>query len=433
MRQHARWPDARWLGLLLALAGGPALAQGAGDAITVPLGGNAYVTHASSGNDEVITDTGLHNWDSAKTVVSVYFDVQQPGTLDLSLAGALNGAGHSLVKVTVGRQTRLVRLSLDSPPVIPVGTFRIHKPGYVKVDLQGVATDGGYFGDISGLQIAGSATEAGTVFANDPANFYWSLRGPSVHLGYTVPDDTEYFYSEVTVPRGQDPVGSYYMADGFNVGYFGMQVNSPTERRILFSVWDSPTDKTTLVRQGPDVVVNDFGGEGTGGQSYLDYPWVAGETYRFLVRAQPDGAGNTYFSAWFGPVPHGHGHRGRGNGGGWRFIASWKYAGTATYLKGVYSFLESFDPSYGYIGRSALYGNQWAVTTDGQWHEITSAWFDVDATGLNKQRLDFAGGKLGRQFYLRNDGFFSDSTASGQTFTRAPGGHEPDVDLGDLP
>lgn len=423
----------RLFGLLFVLSSGVALAQGTGTTSTVPLGGNAYITHASPANDETITDTGLHNWDSSQAVISVYFDVQQAGELQLSLVGALNGASHSLVRVSIDRQVRFVHLGLGSPSVIPVGNFFIHKPGYVKVDLQGVSTDGAYYGDISGLQIAGSATAAGTVFANDPANFYWSLRGPSVHLGYSVPANTEYFYSEVTVPKGQDPIGSYYMADGFSVGYFGMQVNSATERRILFSVWDAPTHKTTLVRQGPNVVINNFGGEGTGGQSYLDYPWVAGETYRFLVKAQPDGNGNTDFSAWFGPMPHGHGRHSHGNDSSWHFIASWKYADTATYLKGMYSFLECFDSSDGYIGRSALYGNQWAVGTDGTWSEITSAYFDVDPTGLNKQRLDFAGGKFGHQFFLRNDGFFSHSTTSGTTFTRPAGGRKPNVDLNNLP
>ena len=39
------------------------------------------------------------------------------------------------------------------------------------------------------------------------------------------------------VPEGNDVLGSYFMANGFAQGYFGIQVNSPTERRILFSVW----------------------------------------------------------------------------------------------------------------------------------------------------------------------------------------------------
>ncbi len=63
----------------------------------------------------------------------------------------------------------------------------------------------------------------------------------SVHLGYPVPDEAkgkvEWFYCEVT-PK-TDPLWTYYEATGWHRGYFGMQVNSPKERRIIFSVWDA--------------------------------------------------------------------------------------------------------------------------------------------------------------------------------------------------
>jgi hypothetical protein len=424
----------RSLGLLLALSGASAAAQDA--AGVVPLGGNAYITQASPTADETITDTGLHNWDSGKAVISVYFDVAQAGELSLALVGSLGGAGHSTVKVTVDGQSRLVNLSSTANAPFDAGSFSIARPGYVKVDLQGVVTDGGYYGDISGLQIGGSATAAGTVYANDPANFYWSRRGPSVHLGFKAPANTAYFYSEVTVPVGEDPVGSYYMANGFNVGYFGMQVNSPTERRVLFSVWDPPGGgSTTLVRKGPGVITNGFGGEGTGGQSHLRYDWVAGHTYRFLTRAQPDGNGNTLFTSWFADAAaqgQCEAHTAHGNCD-WHLIATWKYPGQSTYLRGLYSFLESFDPDHGYLGRRARYGNEWAVAADGSWTELTAAYYDVDPTGLNKQRLDFAGGLSSGQFYLRNDGFFTPSVRSGQSFTRPATGIRPQIDFDNLP
>jgi len=69
---------------------------------------------------------------------------------------------------------------------------------------------------------------------------HWGRRGPSGslwHVGISGVEKIDYFYSELTVPAGMDTVGSYFMAAGYNKGYFGMQVNSETERRILFSVW----------------------------------------------------------------------------------------------------------------------------------------------------------------------------------------------------
>jgi hypothetical protein len=120
----------------------------------------------------------------------------------------------------------------------------------------------------------------------------------SVHLAYPVGKGTNVaaFYCEVTAV--EDPTSTFYMACGWHRGYFGMQVNSPTERRIIFSVWDSGNEavdrakvddvnRVKLMGKGDGVYSGDFGNEGTGGHSHLKYPWKTGETQRFLVTAPP--------------------------------------------------------------------------------------------------------------------------------------------------
>ncbi len=405
-----------WLAILLAAT---TCVQAA---VPVPLGGNAFVTTAKAGAPEVIGDGGLGNWSDANAVISTYFYPRASGALTVALVGSLNGSTSSTVKVTINGSAYRVTLSGTAQKTYTVGTVYLSQPGYIKVDLQGISKNGGYFGDIAAIQVSGAATTSGVYYANDPANYYWSRRGPSVHLGYAVPANTAYFYNEVTVPVGQDPVGSYFMANGFDSGYFGMQVNSSSERRFLFSVWDAADgSKTTLVRKGPNVVDNSFGGEGTGGQAYLKFNWVAGNTYKFITQAVPDGV-NTAFSAWFYAPET----------GAWRFIATWKRPKTNTYLNGVYSFLENFIDTAGYQGRRASYANQWARGTDGVWREMTSAHFTMDATGINQQRMDFAGGVANGAFFLRNGGFFTGS-GSEQTFTRAPTGIAPTVNVNQLP
>ena len=268
------------------------------------------------------------------------------------------------------------------------------------------------------------STAATVNYANDPSNYYWSRRGPSVHMGYTVPANTEYFYNEVTVPKGQDAIGSYYMANGFGQGYFGMQVKSPTERWMLFSVWNADSGALTrLVSKGSGVVAQDFGGEGEGGQAYLVYNWVAGNTYRFLTRAHPDGAGGTDYSAWFYAPEL----------GSWRFMATWKRPAISTYLTGVYSFLENFIDTNGHLERRVQFGNQWARSAAGTWSELTSARFTGDATVTNGQRWDYAGGIEDGKFYLRNGGFFADYVPVKQVFSRPATGQAPTVDVGALP
>jgi hypothetical protein len=139
------------------------------------------------------------------------------------------------------------------------------------------------------------------------------------------------------------------MANGFGEGYCGMQVNSAKERRILFSVWspfhtNDPKaipegERITLLAKGKAVQAQAFGGEGSGGQSYLIYPWKAGTVYRFLLHGEPAGDGTTVYTAYFYPPEEGK----------WLLLASFKRPKTDTYLTRWHSFLENFSPDMGAV------------------------------------------------------------------------------------
>ena len=212
-----------------------------------------------------------------------------------------------------------------------------------------------------------------------------------------------------------------------------MQVNSPTERRVLFSVWspyktDDPksipeSDRIVLLKKGEGVTSGEFGNEGSGGQSFYHYMWKAGQTYSFLLRGQPDGAEATVYTAWFfAPETR-----------QWKLIASFRRPKKATYLTSLYSFLENFIPETGNIERRALYGNQWVRDTSGKWMELTSIKFTGDNTARKNYRKDYAGGNTDGSFFLRNCGFFSDYTGLDQTFNRPPSGAPPKIDFTSLP
>src|SRR5665213_1936249 len=57
----------------------------------------------------------------------------------------------------------------------------------------------------------------------------------SVHLGYPAPEGAA-FYNEVTVEKSA--AGTYFMACGFDQGYFGIQELADGKKLVLFSVWD---------------------------------------------------------------------------------------------------------------------------------------------------------------------------------------------------
>ncbi|MET0243247.1 MAG: DUF5077 domain-containing protein, partial [Flavitalea sp.] len=374
---------------------------------------------------EEINENGLANWSSQTAVASTYFRVSKKGLLSIGLRAKVVG-GTSTVKLTVNGKSFDVKLSGGLMTSYPAGNITLADTGYIKVDLQGVSKTGNYFGDVAEILIGGAATAGDVVFANDPENYYWSRRGPSCHLNYTIPtEDKEYFYSELTVPVGEDVPGSYFMANGFGEGYFGIQVKSTTERWILFSVWDPAEGNgmTQLVRKGDDITAQRFGGEGTGGQSFMVFNWRAGTTYKFLTKGTPDGAGNTVYTSWFfAPELN-----------TWKLMATWSRPKTEKYLTNLHGFLENFYPDQGYLGRKALWGNQWVKLKTGEWKEVTEFRFSVDATGKNRQRLDFAGGQEDGKFYLQNGGYFSKPTAPSTVFSHPATGKSPSIEFNTLP
>lgn len=389
--------------------------------LEIGMSGNSYVTRQHDGAR--ITDRGLTRWTDPKSVISVYFYLHESTTADLSLLAK----GHSEIKVSYGKKHFKVRLDSDDFTQVPIGRISVSKPGYVRIDLQGLSMEGNSFGEVKQLVAANVSGKSSYV-----TNFadYWGRRGPSVHLAYKLPaGDTEWFYNEVTVPKEGETMHSYYMAAGFGEGYFGMQYNSPTERRVLFSVWSpfdtqNPKDipdshKIKLLRKGKDVHIGEFGNEGSGGQSYLCYPWKAGRTYKFLMQVHPDNQGNTIYTAYFyAPEEK-----------AWRLIASFQRPLTNTWYTHAHSFLENFNPEQGYLSRKVMFGNQWARSKDGKWTRITDATFTHDATASAGVRLDYQGGETkDNRFYLMMGGFFNESVSMGTQFHCEPTGQAPEID-----
>ncbi len=401
----------------------------------IAAGGNLYMTEAGEGDG--IGRGGQVRWANPDSILSFHFHVGEPATLDLALKAQVE-SGSSEIAVSVGETVRRITMEAGSGEAVALGSFDIEEAGYVRVDLRGMSRDGSMFARPEALVVSAENSELPLAFVRTPGGnrFYWGRRGPSVHLNYPLPrgKDIEWSYSEIEVPVGEDPIGSYFMANGFGQGYFGIQVNSPTERRVLFSVWspyqtdnprDIPEDQRVLVLgRGEGVHTGEFGNEGSGGQSFMVYPWEAGKTYRFLTRIRPDGEGNTIYSAWFGSP----------DSEDWNYIATFLRPKTNTWVTGFHSFLENFNTGFGDSFRRAWHGNQWVRDTEGEWHEITQTRFTGDDIARRGYRLDFGGGVEGHRFFMANGGFTNLHTPIGTTFEREPSPDGPPViDLDALP
>lgn len=398
------------MAMLFTVAAVPAMAQIHEQ--TVPLAGNAYVTQRADGTR--ISEHGVRNWSKPQTTVSTYFHIQKPQTLTLSL----RGQGHATVLMTCNGKKQQVQFNSDEAVKAGRLKVKIKKAGYVRVDLQGVKREGEHYTNVTDLLVT---YEDGLLTCVHDFSNYWGRRGPSVHMNYNLPggNNYEWFYNEVTVPADGEVMHSYYMVAGFGEGYFGMQYNSDTERRILFSVWSPfntqdprniPEDqRVRMLRQGKGVHIGEFGNEGSGGQSYLRYPWKAGVTYPFLMRVHPDGKGNTVYTAYFYATDDRE----------WRLIAEFLRPKTNTWYSHSHSFLENFSPEQGYLTRSVRFSNQWARTSDGRWVRPSGAVFTNDGTAQAGVRLDYAGGQTGdgKTLYLKMGGFFDESVPAYSRFS----------------
>ena len=187
---------------------------------------------------------------------------------------------------------------------------------------------------------------------------------PSVHIWWSSPSNPQggvsWFYNEITVTETADC--TYYMTNGFTGGYMGIQDRSP--KWVLFSIWDaSPDDKVVVLAHGQDVTVERFGGEGTGGKSYLAYDWKVGQTYQLMVNVRPDAqdSDKAVFTGWF-RIPELN---------IWRMLASFQVQPQAKSkkLEGIYSFIEDW------IGngqrRQGLWGPAWIKSDNGPWVQAT--------------------------------------------------------------
>ncbi|HTD65730.1 MAG TPA: DUF3472 domain-containing protein, partial [Candidatus Limnocylindria bacterium] len=343
----------------------------------------AYLDPDVSGA-RVSQTSGITGWKNPNLKVLWFGEIKTPGELEAALALRLPSNAVSKLRLTVAGQSHdaEVKGAGTNLVVARFGSFTVKDTGYQRFTLESLNEPGNPFGDLGALVLDGAATTV--------AHFNLKPRrnAASVHLNYPVPRGANVaaFYCEVT--GLEDPVATYYEATGWHRGYFGMQVNSATERRIIFSVWDSggeaverkkvgDENRVTLIAKGEGVYSGDFGNEGTGGHSHLKYNWRTGEKQRFVVTAQPTNQTFTIYSGyWFYPDKK-----------EWMLISSWRAPKDGSWMRGLYSFSENFGGNNGHLRRKALCGNQWIRTDRGEWIELTTASFSHDATGKS-DRLD---------------------------------------------
>jgi hypothetical protein len=223
----------------------------------------------------------------------------------------------------------------------------------------------------------------------------------SVHLAWNALE-SDIFYLEMVVESSTP--GSYFMACGWNTGYFGIQELSRDRKVAIFSVWDptrgdnpnavKPEDRVELLHSGPGVRIKRFGGEGTGGQCMMDFPWQLGQTNRFMVHARVEENKTAYSGYLFLPEQQ-----------QWEHLVTFRTRTGGLPLKGLYSFVEDFrrDGSSVMDLRQARFGNGWVKNRAGEWLPLKTARFT--ASGASWEAKDnINAGIDGAVFYLSTGG-----------------------------
>jgi hypothetical protein len=244
----------------------------------------------------------------------------------------------------------------------------------------------------------------------------------SVHLGYPAAD-AAVFYNEMIVE--QSTPGSYFMAAGWNTGYFGIQELADGRKVILFSVWD-PTqgddpravkteDRVECLFSAPDVRIRRFGGEGTGGQCMGDFAWKLGETNRFVVTAAAEEKKTVY-----------SGYVWRAGKNEWQRLVTFRTRTGGQWLRGLYSFVEDFRRDHKSAGevRRARFGNGWVQTAERQWVPLNRARFTASSATW-EARDSINAGVDGDWFYLVTGGGTRNTLPLRSTVERTKAAKEP--------
>ncbi|HEX3798526.1 MAG TPA: DUF3472 domain-containing protein [Verrucomicrobiae bacterium] len=381
----------------------------------------AYVL-PNPGGVSVSERDGVTHWTNPQLSLNWYGHFSQTGQVTAKIAVRLPKNTVSKLQLSVAgqsHQTQVIGAGDATPVTADFGGFDLTHAGYQQFALFSLNENGQSAGDLDMLILDGPAAK------DAQFNLETRRNAASVHLIYSPSDPVKVaaFYCEVT--SLEDPPATYYMACGWHRGYLGMQVNSKTERRIIFSVWDSGdeamarakvagADRVQLIAKGEGVEAGDFGHEGTGGHSHFIYLWKTGEKQKFLVTAKPVDATHTIYSGYyFHPEKK-----------AWMLLSSWKAPKDGGYLRHLYSFSEDFNGDNGNLRRKALYGNQWIRDDAGKWLELTTASFSHDANGKSN-RLDRFMGVGDGQFFLSQGGFVDGFTRYGEKFSRPAVGVVP--------
>ena len=228
-------------------------------------------------------------------------------------------------------------------------------------------------------------------------HLWWHLEGQK---------EAACLYGEITVLATHP--GIYYCGANWHPGepaggYCGIQHNSKSERRTIFSIWDtSPSLHPQVTEADAKTVRTRFGGEGEGGHTHMIWNWKLEQKFQFFAQKQPGAKPDTTDTRYY---IYDHANK------------QWLHSATisspnggkdcvATIGGGLNSFLENFEGKDKEVPKLALY-RLWlgeSITSmkflsraggDGIWGQLHDSYFLAEG---GKSELDAVFAKLEKNY-----------------------------------
>ncbi len=220
---------------------------------------------------------------------------------------------------------------------------------------------------------------------NDPAN----EKSDILMIDFTIDSTTLY---------------TYYAALVWDNGYAGVQRGgNGFYKHVHFSLWDPDGKTSTVIWHAPNVLVQRFGGEGTGWKSMWNFRWKEHHDYKLLVKTTQVEDKSRY-DAWFFDY----------DGYQWKHLATFQYPEVAPFTR-FSSFIEDWAGTPGNYRAYSLFNVTERFVNTKEWytHDEADYWVNGDNPNCDAYVKD---GK----FFIASGGTINPTHSSGYVLHSDP-------------
>ncbi len=201
---------------------------------------------------------------------------------------------------------------------------------------------------------------------------------------------------------------TYYAAMCWNNGYCGVQRGgNGFFKHVHFSLWDPEGMYSEVIWHDYNVIVQRFGGEGTGWKTMWNFRWKEHQQYRLAVKCRV--SDSTDYDAWFYNFEKNR----------WKHLAILRYPLTK-YFDFLSSFLEDWAGTPESYRSYYLFNVRARIADDSSWFDFSQARYNINGSNPNCD-----GRVINNKFFLETGGTINPTNGDGTILSVAVNGFIP--------